>query len=612
MKVIFKPLKQEAEVEPGTSLLNAAQKAGVSIASECGGMGRCGKCKVVVQKGVSSLSPREREYLTPDEIRQKIRLACRAAVKAPAVVSLLALPSGKEHILEEGVHRSVSFRPFIKKYFLDIRPTDLKKEKPLDKIVEDFLLQQGIKNPVMAFSCLKALPSLIGKDSKGVTALVKDLEVLGFEAGDTSRQIFGLAVDIGTTTVVGYLFDLFQGNFIAVDSALNIQSALGSDVVSRIEYALNTPDGLDRLQNMVADTINHIIENLCSAGGISSGNIYGIVTVGNTSMHHLFLGISPKLLARSPYNPITGRVLWVRANVLKLKVSLMAQVICLPLVSGFIGSDTVGVVLATGLHRSQIPKMAIDIGTNGEIVLTDGKTMIACSCAAGPAFEGAQIQCGMRGVSGAIDRVEFSENSFRYHVIDESPPEGICGSGLVDAVAAMQKAGLVSGDGRLLSKEQAPQTSYSRMLNRGKYKEFVLSAKDRFSGAKEVVITQKDIRELQLAKGAMMAGIRILLNTMGLQEEDVREVYLAGAFGNYLRAESAMAIGLLPVFKNARITQVGNAAGTGAKMALLSTRALNEALRIARRIKYVELAKIPEFQQQFMKGMSLPSWTSDS
>jgi len=245
-------------------------------------------------------------------------------------------------------------------------------------------------------------------------------------------------------------------------------------------------------------------------------------------------------------------------------------------------------------------------------VLTDGKTMIACSCAAGPAFEGAQIQCGMRGVSGAIDRVEFSENSFRYHVIDESPPEGICGSGLLDAVAAMQKAGLISGDGRLLSKEQAPQTSYSRMLNRGKYKEFVLSAKDRFSGAKEVVITQKDIRELQLAKGAMMAGIRILLNTMGLQEEDVREVYLAGAFGNYLRAESAMAIGLLPVFKNARITQVGNAAGTGAKMALLSTRALNEALRIARRIKYVELAKVPEFQQQFMKGMSLPSWISDS
>jgi uncharacterized 2Fe-2S/4Fe-4S cluster protein (DUF4445 family) len=611
VKIVFKPLKQEAVVEVGTSLLDAALKAGVSIASDCGGKGKCGKCKVVVQKGVSSLSPQEREYLTPDEIRQNIRLACQANVKSSAIVSLLVMPSGKEHILEEGIHRSVSFHPFIKKVFLDIRPNDLKKDQPLDEIVEDYLLLQGVKNPAMMFSCLKTLPSLLGKNFKGVTALVKDHEVLGFEEGDTSRIIFGLALDIGTTTVVGYLFDLCQGTLVGFDSALNRQSSIGSDVVSRIEYALNTPDGLSRLQKMVVETINHIIENLCSAAGISSENIYSVVTVGNTSMHHLFLGISPQLLSRSPYNPVTGRDLWVFANGLGLKISPMAIVNCLPLVSGFIGSDTVGVVLATGLHRSRIPKMAIDIGTNGEIVLTDGKTMVACSCAAGPAFEGAQIQCGMRGVSGAIDRVEFSGESFRYHVIDDVPPEGICGSGLVDAVAAMQKARLVSEDGRLLSKEQTSETSYFRRLNCGKYRQFVLSPEDRSSGAKEVVITQKDIRELQLAKGAMMAGIKILLDTLGLKEKDVREFYLAGAFGNYLRAESAMAIGLLPVFENARITQVGNAAGTGAKMVILSTRALNEALRIARRIKYVELAKIPEFQQQFMKGMSLPSWTSD-
>lgn len=607
MKVIFKPLKQEVEVEPGTSLLDAALKAGVNIASDCGGMGKCGKCKVAVQKGVSPLSPLEREYLTPEEIRQNIRLACQAAVKSTAVVSLLALPSGKEHILEEGVHRSVSFQPPIKKYFLDIRPNDLKKDEPLDEIVKDFLLQQGVKNPVMAFSCLRTLPSLLGKDFRGITALVKDREVLGFEAGDASMVNFGLAVDIGTTTVVGYLFDLCQGTLVRVGSALNRQSVQGSDVVSRIEYALNTPDGLNRLQNMVVDTINHIIENLCSAGGISSDNIYGVVTVGNTSMHHLFLGISPQLLSRSPYNPVTGSALWVSTNDLGLRVSPMAKVLCLPLVSGFIGSDTVGVVLATGLHRSRIPKMAIDIGTNGEIVLTDGKTMVACSCAAGPAFEGAQIQCGMRGVSGAIDRVEFSGDGFRCHVIDEAPAEGICGSGLVDAVSAMRMAGLVSEDGRLMSKKEGLQMPYSRLLTQKKYKQFVLSAEDRDSGAKEVVITQKDIRELQLAKGAMMAGIRILLDTMGLKEKDVREVYLAGAFGNYLRAESAKAIGLLPVFENARITQVGNAAGTGAKMVLLSTRALNEALRITRRIKYVELAKVPDFQQQFMKGMFLPS-----
>ena len=612
MKILFKPLKQEAEVEAGTSLLNAAFKAGVSIESDCGGAGKCGKCKVAVQKGVSPLSPREREYLTPDEIRQNIRLACQAAVKSSAIVSLLAMPSGREHILEEGIYRPVLFQPPIKKYFLEIRPSDLKKDQPLDKIVEECFIQQGVKKPLISFSCLKRLPSLIGKNSKCVTALVMDREVLGFEIGDATGKIFGLAVDIGTTTVVGYLFDLRQGTLVGVDSALNSQSALGSDVVSRIEYALNTKGGLNKLHKMVVETINHIVENLCSATQISSKDIYSVVMVGNTTMHHLFLGISPQLLSRSPYNPVTGRALHVFAIGLGLKISPMAIVNCLPLVSGFIGSDTVGVVLATGLHRSKIPKMAIDIGTNGEIVLTDGKTMVACSCAAGPAFEGAQIQCGMRGVSGAIDRVEFLGSSFQYHVIDEVAPEGICGSGLVDAVAAMRKADLVTEDGRLLEEEQTSRSSCSRMLNREKYKQFILSHRDRFSGAKEVVITQKDIRELQLAKGAMMAGIKILLNTLGLKEKDVREAYLAGAFGNYLRPESAIGIGLLPVFENARITQVGNAAGSGAKMALLSTRAFNETLRIARRIRYVELAKVPDFQQQFMKGMTLPSWTSDN
>jgi len=607
VKIIFKPLNQEAEVECGTSLLKAAQIAGVSIPSECGGMGRCGKCKVVVQKGVTPLTPQEREYLTPEEIRRKIRLACQAIVKRPAVVSLLSLPSGKEHILEEGIRRSVAFQPFIKKYFLDICANDLKQERPLDEIVTEFLVQQGLNKPAIAFSSLKNLPVLFQNHCKGITALVKDRQVLGFESGDTSRQFFGLAIDIGTTTVVGYLFDLCQGILVGVDSALNDQSSLGSDVVSRIEYALNTPEGLDRLQSMAADTINHIIENLCSAVGISSANIYGLVTVGNTAMHHLFLGISPQFLARYPYNPLTGHTLSIPANTVRLKVSPMARVISLPLVSGFMGSDTVGVVMASGLHRSRIPKMAIDIGTNGEIVLTDGSAMVACSCAAGPAFEGAQIQCGMRGVSGAIDQVEFSENDFQCHVIDELPPKGICGSGLVDAVAAMRKAGLISENGRLLSKEQAPQTYYSRLSTRENYGQFVLSPKGRSGGAEEVVITQKDIRELQLAKGAMMAGIKILMDTLGLQEEDIREVYLAGAFGNYLRADSATAIGLLPVFKNARVTQVGNAAGTGAKMSLLSTRALNQAARIARQIKYVDLGKAPDFQQKFMKGMFLPS-----
>jgi uncharacterized 2Fe-2S/4Fe-4S cluster protein (DUF4445 family) len=288
----------------------------------------------------------------------------------------------------------------------------------------------------------------------------------------------------------------------------------------------------------------------------------------------------------------------------------LGRVFALPLVSGFIGSDTVGVVLATDLHKSKVPRIAIDIGTNGEIVLTDGKTVVACSCAAGPAFEGSHIQCGMRGASGAIDQVIFRDDEIEYHVIDEVPSKGICGSGLVDAVAGMLRYGLISADGRMLTRDEISNPFYATRARRGKYNLFSLTGQQAMlPGGEEVVITQKDIRELQLAKGALMAGIKILIDRMGLQEQDIREVYLAGAFGNYIRPENAVAIGLLPQFKNAKVVQVGNAAGSGAKMALLSTKAFNQAVKIAEQIEYIEIAKIPVFQEEFVKGMNFPTWT---
>jgi uncharacterized 2Fe-2S/4Fe-4S cluster protein (DUF4445 family) len=317
-------------------------------------------------------------------------------------------------------------------------------------------------------------------------------------------------------------------------------------------------------------------------------------------MNHLFWGISPRFLSRFPYNPVTTGQLCVTAQEQGIAMNHCGKVFSLPLVSGFIGSDTVAVVLSTGLDRSRTPKMAIDIGTNGEIVLTDSKVMIACSCAAGPAFEGAHLQCGMRGAGGAIDRVDFEEDTIRYHVIDEARPKGICGSGLVDAVAGMLKAGLIGSDGRLLSREEIPESPYASMLTKDKYNQLILTGRKLAGSDMEVVITQKDIRELQLAKAAMMAGIKILMEKLGLREQDIKEVYLAGAFGNYVRPASALAIGLLPAFKNASITQVGNAAGSGAKMALLSVRAQKIAAHIAKRIEYVVLANAPNFHQEFM------------
>ncbi|UCH23063.1 MAG: DUF4445 domain-containing protein [Deltaproteobacteria bacterium] len=604
--VRFKPQNFELEAEQGTSLLKAAAEAGLRLETDCGGMGRCGKCKVVVHRGATPLTPREREYLTPFEIRNKVRLACQAFIRAATVASLPLTPIGEDRILEEGIDRAVTFQPAITKYYLDLLPADFKREASIGKIITDSLLQHGIKKPLVDFYCLKTLPLLLHRNTTGVTALVINREVLGFEVGETTGCHYGLAVDIGTTTVVGYLFDLTGGRLLGVDSALNRQSVHGSDVVSRIEYALTAPEGLSRLQEEAYDTINRIIDKLCYLHKISTHDIYSLLLVGNTAMNHLFWGISPRFLSRYPYNPLTVSPLCVAVEDTGLKMNRLGRVYYLPLVSAFMGSDTVGVVLSTGLHKSRIPRLAIDIGTNGEIVLTDGKNMVACSCAAGPAFEGAHIQCGMRGSSGAIDRVYLAGDEIRYHVIDEIPPKGICGSGLVDAVAMMLAAGLITPNGKLQGKEEIANPVFARRLTREKYNQIVLTGHYASDKGKKIVITLKDISELQLAKGAMRAGIKILMDQLGLADQDIREVYLAGGFGNYVRPESAVAIGLLPVFKKAKITPVGNAAGSGAKMTLLSIKALREAIKIAEQIKYVELANSQEFHQEFAKGVLFP------
>ena len=474
-------------------------------------------------------------------------------------------------------------------------------------MIQELLDRAGVRRAVLDVSALQSLGAVDPAGQEGLTALVCERRVLGFEAGDTSHQLWGVAVDIGTTTVVGYLCDLTSGRITAVEAALNGQQIHGADVITRIDYALHEPQGLDRLRELVLATINGILERLCTRQGLSSQAIYSLVTVGNTTMNQLFWGIPPHLLVRAPYNPISTEALSASAKGLGLQLNPLGMVFSLPLVSGFIGSDTVGVVLATGLHKSKKPRIALDIGTNGEIVLSDGRRMVACSCAAGPAFEGAHIQFGMRGCSGAIDQVDFKEGEVTYRVIDEVSPQGICGSGLVDALSGLLAAGLITADGRLLTRQEAAGSPYAGRLSEEPHAYFLLTEKDLPPGGRPVMVTQKDIREVQLAKGAMLAGVRILLDLLGLRTEDVREVYLAGAFGNYVRAESALRIGLLPAFPLASIRQVGNAAGSGAKMALLSKTAFKEARRVAERIEYIDLARAPDFQQQFVKGMAFPS-----
>ncbi len=607
IKVLFMPAAREAAVDEGASLLEAARLAGVTVESDCGGLGSCGKCRVIAREGLTPLTDLERKLLDSRDIAQGMRLACQAQVKGPVQVTLLPSSAAKDHILEEGVSRAVRLQPALTKHFLPLEITDWKKNGPLAGMVRDRLAQAGVGRADFSVGALQSLGAIEPADQAGLTALLFRNQVLGFEPGDTTRALWGLAVDIGTTTVVGYLLDLTDGRVAGVEAALNGQQVHGADVITRIDYALHHPQGLARLQDLVLSTINGLIDRLCQKQGLPHEAIYSLMIVGNTTINQLFWRIPPRLLIRPPYNPVTIEGLSAPAKDLGLGINPLGMAVSLPLVSGFIGSDTVGVVLATGLHRSRRPRIALDIGTNGEIVLSDGHRMVASSCAAGPAFEGAHIQCGMRGASGAIDWVDFADGRVANRIIDAAPPRGICGSGLVDAVAGLLTAGLVTTDGRLLSTGEAAGAPYADRLRDEPYSHFRLTGEDPAPAGRPVVITQKDIRELQLAKGAMLAGVRIMLDFLDLGPEDIHEVLLAGAFGNYVRPRSALTIGLLPAFPRAKIRQVGNAAGSGARMALLSRTAYREAVRIAERIEHLDLARDPDFQHQFVNAMAFPT-----
>lgn len=606
IQVRFDPGRREVAVDVGASLLDAAAAAGAPVDGDCGGVGSCGQCRVIAQGGLTPPTDLERERLDPRELEQGMRLACQAQVMGPVQVTLLPSSTARNHILEDGVSRPVRLQPLLTKHRLAFDRDDWKRTGSLAGTIRARLSLPRRRIGGLDLTALRSLGAIDPAAATELTALLYGDRILGFEPGDTTGQLWGLAVDIGTTTVVGYLLDLTQGRLAGMEAALNGQQIHGADVITRIDYALHHPEGLEHLQGLAVATINDIIERICRRQGLPPESIYCLVFVGNTTINQLFWGIPPRLLVRPPYNPITNAGLSAPARDLGLRINSQGVAASLPLVSGFIGSDTVGVVLATGLHRRRRPTIALDIGTNGEIVASDGQRLVACSCAAGPAFEGAHIQCGMRGCSGAIDQVDFTEGRITCRVIDSAPPQGICGSGLVDAVAGLLAAGLLTSDGRLLTPAEAAGSPYAGRLNGEPLGHFRLTPKHLDPPGRTVVISQKDIRELQLAKGAMLAGVRILLDFLGLKPEDIRDVLLAGAFGNYVRPRSALAMGLLPAFPRAQIRQVGNAAGSGARMALLSRAAYREAARIAERIGHIDLARTPDFQRQFVSGMAFP------
>jgi uncharacterized 2Fe-2S/4Fe-4S cluster protein (DUF4445 family) len=428
------------------------------------------------------------------------------------------------------------------------------------------------------------------------------------KGADTHHYTYGIALDIGTTTIVGYLHNLTSGNQMSLSAMMNPQTKFGSDVVSRILHAITATDGVRELQDALRVALNEIIQEVSKKAGISYKQIYEICAVGNTTMHHLLLGLRPSNLTHFPYTPVIREAFSFPAKEIGISIHPEGQFYLPPLIAGFMGSDTVGVVLSTGLHKSKRINLAIDIGTNGEIVLGNRDRMVAASCAAGPAFEGGQIHYGMSGTSGAIDMINIdNKGQVRIHTIDGLPPLGVCGSGLVDAISEMRRKKIIDQDGRLLNKEEIGNGNLSsRIMKEDGQVAFLLWQGKGHVNLKRIFITQKDVRQLQLAKSAIWAGIQILMRTLGIKLKEINEVFLAGAFGNYVKPKSAMTIGLMPYFEKTKITPVGNAAGSGAKMALLSLKEREEANRIAQKIEYIELAKHPNFQNEYIKGMAFP------
>ncbi|NLY29898.1 MAG: ATP-binding protein [Firmicutes bacterium] len=590
------------------TVLRLAREQDIKIDATCGGRGRCGRCKVVVDGPLNEVSEIEAQLLTKEELARGIRLACYARPQGDIQVSI---PTGETELLQiltEGSDQVVAVEPDVVKEFVTVdRPLLETPDGDRERLLE-VLERSGQRDCQIPLGIMSSLPEVLRRGDHQVTVTRWRDHIVAVESGDTTGELFGLAFDIGTTTVVGGLIDLHQGKELAVAARLNGQAAYGADVISRVEYASNGASQLRRLQRAVMDTLNGVVAELHEKTGVSPSKICRVVIVGNTCMQHLALGVSPTYIARSPYTPAFSRRFDVAAGQLGLAVNPEAPVTFLPNVAGFVGADTVGVVVATGLASQDGRILMVDIGTNGEIVMSDGGRMVACSTAAGPAFEGAQISSGMRAGEGAIEFVQIGED-IDVKVIGQTRPRGICGSGLIDLIAELLRVGIIDETGRLqdaLELQGLSPKLLERIRTGEAGNEFVVVWGEESADGSDIVLTQRDIRELQLAKGAIRAGTMILQKVLGIKDEDIDELLLAGAFGNYIRKESAMQMGLLPRVPLEKVCSVGNAARVGARLCLISQAKLEEASGLARSMDYVVLSGRPDFQEAFMDAMLFP------
>jgi uncharacterized 2Fe-2S/4Fe-4S cluster protein (DUF4445 family) len=591
----FEPVGRRGKCQSNESFLACARRLGVGISSICGGKGTCHSCKIQIISGiVSKPTPNEREAFNPQELKEGWRLACQTY---PLSDCKLAVPpesmTTTQRLQVEGLEVKVPVEPPVRAYHLKMEAPSLSApDADADRLLQVLNQQHQLNCGKIDIKVLRVLSTQMRSWNWELQAVVRNDEVIALLPWP-SRQL-GLAIDLGTTKIAGYLVNLSDGRTLAAKGVMNPQISHGEDIISRITAVVHSPDEGVLLQKLAIEAINELCANLCSKANASKEEIIEAVVVGNTAMHHLFLGLPIRQLVLSPFVPAVNRAMDVKAVDLGLDIAPGAYVHLLPNIAGFVGADHVAVLLATEVFLSKVPIVALDIGTNTEVSLIHDSGITSTSCASGPAFEGGHIKYGMRAATGAIERLRIADDIIQYQTIDGAPPIGICGSGILDAISQLYLAKVIDEGGRITD-------THPRVRTYKGQREFVLVSKEERGGKPAITITQHDVRELQLAKAAIRSGIQTLLEANGCPEDKIKQVIIAGAFGTYIDVASAVTIGMLPSLPLNRFRQVGNAAGMGAKLALISLAKRAEAQAVASRVKYIELASTPGFEQTFIQ-----------
>ncbi len=597
-RIDFEPLGRRYEGRVATTLLEAAQEAGVGLTALCGGQGLCGRCKVrVVSGSVSPPAAAEEELLAPEELGRGYRLACQTEVRGDLKVEIPPESlTATQRTQIEGLELEVAPEPPVVACELHLTPPTLEDLRSDEERVRNYLSDAyGLKRVAFDFSLWRQMPESLRRQGWEGTIGLRGGEVISFHPMDT--PLLGLAVDLGTTKIAGYLLDLPSGRVLAAQGLMNPQIGYGEDVMSRITYALGGEEKRVQLRDSAVQALNQLASQLMAQVDGQLRDILEAVVVGNTAMHHLFLGLPVAQLGRAPYVPAVSQALDVKARDAGLSIAPGGYLHLLPNIAGFVGADHVAMLLATRLFEARDPVLGLDIGTNTEITLAWDGRLVSCSCASGPAFEGAHIKDGMRAADGAIEGVQIIQGRVEYQTIGHHPPVGICGSGILDAVAQLLQEGIID--------EKGSMKDHPGVRHTEKGPEFILVPKGEGGTDRDIVVSRRDVGEIQLAKGAISAGINTLLTETGVQPFDLGRVYVAGAFGTYINIESALAIGMFPPLPHERFSQVGNAAGMGARLALISKRERARAQELAQKVEYIELTTYPRFAEEFAKAMYL-------